>query len=94
MSLKQILQLDNTALAKRICNESEERGWPEMHSEVKEICSYIGIQDINKCSKSNIKEAIFFSHYKYMKEELGISSKMEDVKDEDFHKIQPYFYEK
>ena len=55
---------------------------------------YIGIQDINKCSKSNIKEAIFFSHYKYMKEELGRSSKMEDIKDKDFLKIQPYFYEK
>ena len=45
LMLKQILQLDNTALAKRVCKEAEERGWPGLHSEVEEICSYIGIQD-------------------------------------------------
>ena len=92
--MKQIQQLENTALAKRVCKEAEERGWPGLHSEVKEICLQIGIQDINKCSKTNIKEAIYFSHYKDMKEELGRSSKMEDVKNEDFRKIQPYFLDK
>ena len=45
-------------------------------------------------SKCKIKEAIFYSHYKSMKDEIASSSKLEEIKHEDFCKIQPYFYDK
>ena len=53
--MKQIQQLDNAALAKRVFKEAEEKGWPGLHIGVKEIYSQFGIQYINKCSKTNIK---------------------------------------
>ena len=58
--LKQIQELDDTALAKKICQEAEDNGWPGLRAEVKEICTQIGLQDINKhnMSKTQIKEAL------------------------------------
>ena len=84
--MKQIQQLDDTALAKQVCGEADARGWPGLQKEVKEICSQIGIQDMNKhdVSKDKIKEAIYYSHYKSMKEEIQRSSKLEDIQHEDF----------
>ena len=54
--LKQIQLLEDTALAKRVCQEAEARGWPGLNQEVGEICKQVGIQDINKhnISKSYI----------------------------------------
>ena len=59
--LKQIQLLEDTALAKRICQEAEARGWPGLYQEVREICKQVGLKDITKynISKSQIKEAIF-----------------------------------
>ena len=94
--LKQIQELDDTALAKKICQEADDRGWPGLKSEVKEICRQIGIEDLNKhnISKTHIKEAIFYSHYKSMKEDMSKSSKLEDIQNEDYRCIQPYFLDK
>ena len=44
--------------------------------------------------KAKIKEAIFYSYYESMKEEIGSSTKLEDIKNEDFLNIQPYFLDK
>ena len=94
--LKQIQLLEDTALAKRICQEAEARGWPGLYQEVREICKQVGLKDITKynISKSQIKEAIFYSHYKDLKEELSTSKKLEEIQNEDFRTIQPYFKEK
>ena len=91
--LKQIQQLDDTALAKQACEEADARGWPGLQQEVKEICSQIGIQDMNKhdVSKDKVKEAIYYSHYKCMKEEIQRSSKLEDIQHEDFSKDSTIF---
>ena len=79
--LKQIQQLDDTSLAKQVCGEADARGWPELQKEVKEIGSQIGIRDMNKHDVSNhkIKQAIYYSHYKSMKEELQRLSKLEHI---------------
>ena len=94
--LKQIQNLEDTALAKRVCQEADTQQLPGLIQEVREICSQIGIKDINKynVSKSQIKDAIFYSHYKSMKEELSSSRKLEDIQHEDYRQIQPYFKEK
>ena len=94
--LKQIQELEDTALARRVSQEAYEKGWPGLQQEVEDICKDIGIPNINKFNipRSQIKEAIFFSHYKDMREEIGRSSKLEDIKNEDFRNIQPYFKDK
>ena len=93
---KQIQNLEDSALATRVCQEAYMKGWPGLHQEVAIICQEIGIPDMNKYNikKIQIKEAIFYSHYESMKEEISRSSKLEDIKDEDFRKIQPYFLDK
>ena len=80
--LKQIQELEDTALARRVSQEAYEKGWPGLQQEVEDICKDIGIPNINKFNipRSQIKEAIFFSHYKDMKEEIGCSSKLDDIK--------------
>ena len=52
----------------------------------------IGIPDINDnfVSTKDIKEAISGHHYADMKGELEKSSKLEDIKHEDFRKQQAY----
>ena len=94
--LKQIQMLEDTALAKRVCQEAEARGWPGLQQEVREICKQVGMKDLNHCniSKSQIKEAIFYSHYKDLKQELSTSRKLEEIQNEDFRTIQPYFKNK
>ena len=94
--LKQIQNLEDTALAKRVCLEADARNLPGLMQEVRQICHEIGINDINKSNVSNsqIKDAIFYSHYKEMKEELGNSSKLQDIQHEDYREIQSYFKEK
>jgi hypothetical protein len=94
--LKQIQNLEDTAVAQRVCLEADTQQLPGLIQDVREICSQIGIKDINKynVSKSQIKDAIFYSHYKSMKEELSSSRKLEDIQHEDFRQIQPYFKEK
>ena len=70
--LKQLQQLEDKALAKRVCWVAEARGWPGLVQEVREICSKIGLPDLSKSdvSKQQIKEAIFYSHYISMKKEI------------------------
>ena len=76
--LRQIQQLEDTALAKRVCQEAEDRNLPGLKQEVRDICRKIGIKDINQynVSKSQIKDAMFYSHYSDMKQELSSSKKM------------------
>ena len=75
--LRQIQQLEDTALAKRVCQEAEDRNLPGLKQEARDICRKIGIKDINQynVSKSQIKDAIFYSHYSDMKKELSSSKK-------------------
>ena len=57
---KQIENLEDSALAKRVCQEAYQRGWPGLHQEVANICHEVGISDMNKfhVKKTKIKEAI------------------------------------
>ena len=45
-------------------------------------------------TKKDIEEAIFYSNYKEMKEELGTYEKLKTIKDKDFTKEQDYLNEK
>ena len=60
------------------------------------ICSDIGIEDINEndVTKEEINDAIFYHHYKEMKEEMKVKDKLNDVKNDDFTNIQNYMKDK
>ena len=60
--------------------------------EVKTICEALSIPDINlSCvSKEKIYEAIFYNHYKDMKELMNSSKKMASICHEDFRQEQDY----
>ena len=64
-----------------------------MSREVSEICTQLGIQDVNETNvpKSQIKTAVFNHHYTEMMEEIKKCKKMEQHKDDDFQEVQSYF---
>ena len=92
----QIKGLEDGSLAKVVYQEAETRGWPGLGKEVKEICQNIGIPDINihNIRKSDIQKALKISHYTHMMKLFEGSSKLDDIKHDNFHNIQPYFDDK
>ena len=63
-------------------------GWPGLAMEAAEICTQIGVTDVNKESvgKGEIDDGIFYSNYKDVKTEMERYEKLEDIKHEDFRK--------
>ena len=55
-----IQSLEDGSLAKVIYQEAEEKGWPGLGSEVREICQELNIEDLNKhiIEKIDIQKAI------------------------------------
>ena len=84
---------DESALLRKVYEESRTRGWPGLGEEVTDICKEIGIPDVNReaVNKSVIKEAIWKHHYADIKKELSTSKKLKDIKDDDFSEVQEYF---
>ena len=64
--------------------------------EVTEICDTIGIPVINNVivTKREVKKAIFEHHYMDMVENVKTKKKLDDIKDDDFREVQPYFVDK
>ena len=71
-------------------------GWPGLAKEVERICKEVGLKDLNKedMTKKEIEEAIFYSNYKEMKDEIGKCEKLTTIKNENFTKEQDYRKEK
>ena len=69
---------------------------PALRQEVKNICLAIGIPDINlHCvRKTDIQKAINKSHYQNMMGRFEGSSKLEDIKKDNFRVHQEYFNDK
>ena len=66
--LLQIQNLDDTALAKRVCKEADSRGLPGLQQEVREICQSIGITDLNKIYSSKLQIFSLKSHERRIKQ--------------------------
>ena len=83
----------DTTLSRQVYEECKARGWPGLGEEVSEICSEIGIADVNDVfvTKEEIKDAIWNHHQNYNKQELSTSKKLVEIKHEDFSKVQDYF---
>ena len=94
--LIQIKALPDRSLAKVAYQEAESRVWPGLGQEVRQICANIGLSDINKYQvrKPDIQKAIKASHYKDMMSLFEGSSKLEDIKHDNFRVFQSYFNDK
>ena len=72
--------------------------WTGPGKEVTNICTEIGILDVNNSTdmvaKREIKKAIFNHHYEEMIKEVKSKTKLEHIKHEDFREVQKYFGEK
>ena len=94
--IMRIKKQDEGTLCRDIYEEGRIQGWPGLGQEVEEICKLIGIPDINKemVTKMEVKNAIFENYYKEMVETIKTKKKLEDIKEEDFREVQPYFMDK
>ena len=91
-----IRKLEDGALSKMLLEEQVANGWPGLYMETTTICDILDIPNVYKNNVSNeaIKDAIFSNIQMEIKLELLKSKKMENVKDDDFTKFQPYMMEK
>ena len=91
--LLRIKKHNTETLCRQVYDEGRIRGWPGLGQEVSEICRELSIPDVNDqiVSKCEIKKAIFENHYSDMIEKVKKQTKLEDIKDEDFRDVHPYF---
>ena len=94
--VQRLRRLNEGSLAKEMYEEQVNMGWPGLAEEVKMICKEVGIEDVNETevSKEELKEAVFYHNYKEVKEEMETKDKLNDVKHEDFTKVQDYMISK
>ena len=76
--------------------EQLHNGWPGLSKEVSKICQTIGIPDVNEniVAKEKINEAVFYQHYKDLKENMNQYTKLEAIKHQNFSEMQPYMKDK
>ena len=92
MFVRRLQQLESSALARQVYERQLQLGLLGLAREVTAICDIIKIPDVNyhQVEKEKIDEYVFYNHYKYMKDLINMSKKMEKVKHEDFTKEQDY----
>ena len=94
--LKKIKNMDESVLAKEIYLKTKENDQPGLGNEVKQICEYLGIPDLNEhdVQKREILEKIKKKNSQEIYEELNKSSKMGNIQYMNFNKPQEYFNDK
>ena len=88
--------MDESVLAKEIYLKTKENDQPGLGNEVKQICEYLGIPDLNEhdVQKREILEKIKKKSSQEIYEELNKSSKMGNIQYMNFNKPQEYFNDK
>ena len=96
MLLLQIKCLEEGSLAYSIYQEAELNNWPGLGKDVRQICQEIGIPDLNHhiMRKEDIRKAVQHSHYEHMMHLFEGSSKLQDIKEDNFETMQLYFNDK
>ena len=79
-------------LANKILSEQVAMGFDGTAKQATEICEEIGLPDIisNHVTKTDIKEAIYWHHYKCLKEEMAPLKKLKHLSMKDLTKPQPF----
>ena len=87
-----IKRQEEEVLAREVLEQQLVMGWPGLAREVEEICREVGIPNIcyKEVDKKTIEDAVFFHHYKALKEEMKSYRKLDDISDGDFRKMQGY----
>ena len=96
MLIIRIKSKDEETLCGKIYKEEKRMGLPGLAKEVSEIFHEIGIPNVNEefVTTKAIKEAISSHHYSDMKKDLESSSKLEEIKHEEFREPQKYMHER
>ena len=96
MLLLQIKCLEEGLLAQIIYQEAELNSRPGLGKDVRQVCQDIGIPDLKNhiMRKEDIRKAIQNSHYEHMMQLFEGSRKLQDIKEDDFRSMQPYFHDK
>ena len=94
--VNRIHKQDPNSLVRKVYIEQLQQGWPGLVVEVTNICKEIGIPDVNRniVQKDKIKEAVFYHHYKDLKENIYKYKKLDSIKHQDFTIMQPYMKDK
>ena len=68
-------------LTKLVLEEQLTMGWPGLCQEVTKICDTIGLPDVcqEDVDKSEVREAVFWHHYKVLKEEMEPLKKLQQL---------------
>ena len=85
-----IRNLEDNYLAKKVFKEQEAMDWPGLLTQTRSICKEIGIPDVTnkEVSPKEIKEAVFYHHYKELKTEVETYKKLKHLKHEDLRFVQ------
>ena len=80
------------SLARSVYQEQKSMVWPGLASEVEEICKQIGLENIDEADikKEEIEENVYYHNYKEMKDRMESYDELEDIKNDDFRKMQSY----
>ena len=84
-------------MSRQVYEEGKANDWPGLAKEVTDICSQLGIPDLNNVyvPKEDIRKAILNHHQNDLKEEIGkCTGKLESIKNDNFEEVQTYFNEK
>ena len=94
--LQRLKNQDNRALSSKILKVQQAKEWPGLSVEAREICSELGLPDINQyqMSGADIKLAILDHHDRQLFDEISKSKKMKNHLNDNFKHIQEYFKEK
>ena len=71
-------------------------GWPGLGEESSEICKELKLPDLNEVDMptTDIKAAIKHHHWKFVRDKMESSKKLQDIVADDFAKPQSYFNDK
>ena len=84
---------EESTLSRKVLEAQQANKWPGLSAEVEEICSELGMPDLNihDMPGKEIKNAVLDHHDRKIKEDVSNSKKMEQHENDNFSKIQEYF---
>jgi hypothetical protein len=87
-----IKRQEDEVLAKEVLEQQLQMGWPGLAQEVEEICREVGLPNICyvEVDKKTMEQAVFYNHYKLLKEGMKKYRKLDAISDGDFTKMQGY----
>ena len=83
-------------LCRQVYEEGRSHNWPGLWKEVSEICSTVGLRDVNTTmlTKMEVKNAISRHHNSEMVDIIKSKPKLDSIKEDDFSEVQDYFKDK